>query len=190
MKMQNKSEQGRSMIEMLGVLAIIGVLTAGGFSLVTKVSNTHKVNVAISELTDLARKARVIARDYSGAVGDMTSYLQKRKAYPDDMEYNKTQTKFIGSDDVEFKVYYNGDDSNILYVIEAANVNMEMCMQMAVGNYGSRATTGFVGLAVGQADVTTAIAAIGSGSRGTMGLGDAATNCKEENGNVLHFGFR
>lgn len=190
MKMQSKNEQGRSMIEMLGVLAIIGVLTAGGFSLVTKVSNTHKVNVAISELTDLARKARVIARDYSGSVGDMTSYLYARNAYPEDMEYDTTGTKFIGGDDVEFKVYYNGDSGSILYVIEAKNVNMEMCMQMAIGNYGSKATTGFVGLTVGQADASTAIATIGSGGRGTMGLGDATTNCKEDEGNVLHFGFR
>ena len=45
--MWHKSETGRSMIEMLGVLAIIGVLSIGGLSGYTRAMRMNKINNAI-----------------------------------------------------------------------------------------------------------------------------------------------
>ena len=44
--MFKKSQSGRSMIEMLGVLAIIGVLSVGGLAAYTKAMQTIRVNEA------------------------------------------------------------------------------------------------------------------------------------------------
>ncbi|MBP3687391.1 MAG: type II secretion system protein [Alphaproteobacteria bacterium] len=45
------SELGRSMIEMLGVLAIVGVLSIGGISAFQKAMNKHKINQVTEELS-------------------------------------------------------------------------------------------------------------------------------------------
>jgi len=63
--MMKDLQNGRSMLEMLGVLAIVGVLTVGGFSLVSKVNNSNQVNTTIDEVSSLAHKVRIVARDYT-----------------------------------------------------------------------------------------------------------------------------
>lgn len=52
------NEQGPSMVEMLGVLAIIGVLSIGGIAGYTMAMNRYKAN----QLLDLASKISVAAR--------------------------------------------------------------------------------------------------------------------------------
>ena len=51
-------QNGRSMIEMLGVLAIIGVLSIGGLAGYTMAMNRHRAN----EILDAAAKCGVIAQ--------------------------------------------------------------------------------------------------------------------------------
>lgn len=64
-----KLESGRSMVEMLGVLAIIGVLSIGGIAGYTMAMNRNTAN----NITDAAAKLSVIAyaRGQSGATGTM-----------------------------------------------------------------------------------------------------------------------
>lgn len=53
-----KLQSGRSMIEMLGVLAIIGVLSVGGLTAYTSAMDRHDAN----KILDYAAKCAVIAR--------------------------------------------------------------------------------------------------------------------------------
>ncbi|MBQ3695627.1 MAG: type II secretion system protein [Alphaproteobacteria bacterium] len=46
--MKLKNESGRSMVEMLGVLAIIGVLSVGGIAGYTTAMRKHRVNEALN----------------------------------------------------------------------------------------------------------------------------------------------
>ncbi len=55
--MKNTNESGRSMVEMLGVLAIIGVLSVGGISAYTMAMTRFRAN----ELVDAANKIGVLA---------------------------------------------------------------------------------------------------------------------------------
>lgn len=59
-----KQESGRSMVEMLGVLAIIGVLSIGGIAGYTMAMNRYRAN----EIIDTASKLSVVAQtsDVSG----------------------------------------------------------------------------------------------------------------------------
>ncbi len=59
-----KQENGRSMVEMLGVLAIIGVLSIGGIAGYTMAMNRYKAN----EIIDAASKLSVVAQT-AGANG-------------------------------------------------------------------------------------------------------------------------
>ena len=47
--MKIKNQQGRSMIEMLGVLAIIGVLSVGGIAGYSKAMEMWRINKTVGE---------------------------------------------------------------------------------------------------------------------------------------------
>ncbi|MBR3501527.1 MAG: hypothetical protein IKO06_01330, partial [Alphaproteobacteria bacterium] len=53
-----KNENGRSMIEMLGVLAIIGVLSVGGIAGYSKAIMKYRINKAIEQITLIAGNVR------------------------------------------------------------------------------------------------------------------------------------
>ncbi len=62
-------ESGRSMVEMLGVLAIIGVLSIGGIAGYTMAMNRYRAN----EIIDIASKVSVIAMSKQYSV-DFSTY--------------------------------------------------------------------------------------------------------------------
>ena len=54
----NNSQSGRSMIEMLGVLAIIGVLSVGGLDMVSKARRNNQMNSLVSGISKLVNTFR------------------------------------------------------------------------------------------------------------------------------------
>ena len=64
-----KVQQGRSMIEMLGVLAIIGVLSIGGLAGYTMAMNRHRANTVL----DYATKCGVIAQTQGDGSKEITA---------------------------------------------------------------------------------------------------------------------
>ena len=56
-KLTRKNESGRSMIEMLGVLAIMGVLSVGGVTGYTVAMKNHEANQAVNQARQLAMMA-------------------------------------------------------------------------------------------------------------------------------------
>ena len=62
------NEQGRSMVEMLGVLAIIGVLSIGGIAGYTMAMNRYKAN----QILDMASKLSIMAQ--TGYVADSDNW--------------------------------------------------------------------------------------------------------------------
>ena len=75
MKLLNNTQSGRSMVEMLGVLAIIGVLSVGGIAGYSKAMHKHKVNQTMDivskvlmNITELLSKANNSNFSYSDAV--------------------------------------------------------------------------------------------------------------------------
>lgn len=200
----NKAMQyGRSMIEMLGVLAIIGILTVGGFNLVMKVRTHQNINEVTDNITSLAYKVRAVARDYDGLAGLYTDKAYLARAYPDTLEYNASSQALVDRNDVAYTVYYNGNSGegkSILFMISASGLSTEMCLNMVSANYGTKATSGFVGMSIGDANIMSAVSAIGNKSSDNiaipgdvshpmpMSLGTASRFCSE---NVtMYFAFR
>ena len=70
MKNMYKNEQsGRSMVEMLGVLAIIGVLSVGGIAGYSKAMTKFKINKSMDQVSMLVANIRTLfsgQRNYSG----------------------------------------------------------------------------------------------------------------------------
>ena len=82
------NENGRSMIEMLGVLAIIGVLSVGGIAGYSKAMMKYRVNKTIEQFTLMAGNFRSFFKnDYRDLYNDDThrKILKKAKLVPDEM---------------------------------------------------------------------------------------------------------
>ena len=60
--MKNVNESGRSMVEMLGVLAIIGVLSIGGIAGYTMAMNKYRANNIVNALVQAAIDCRTRGR--------------------------------------------------------------------------------------------------------------------------------
>ena len=63
-------EYGRSMVEMLGMLAVIGVLSVGGVAMYTNAMNKHKANEILNEASK--RAVMVAAQAMTGKTGEIS----------------------------------------------------------------------------------------------------------------------
>ena len=76
---------GRSMIEMLGVLAIIGVLSVGGIAGYSKAMEIYKVNKAVSQYGMLIYNMLEL-HPYSEQKSGLVDILQATQTFPPDWE--------------------------------------------------------------------------------------------------------
>ena len=153
----NKNMQsGRSMIEMLGVLAIIGVLSVGGIAGYSKAMMKYKVNKTVDQITQIATNIRTLfggQRNY-----DALNYNVMEKAHlvPDEMAsgtgnsykvYSPWQEEMV----IEKSKKSNSDaGSNQAFYIKIPSVPTEACIELAVMDWGSSSGSGLVAFSVGQ----------------------------------------
>lgn len=157
-----QNQFGRSMIEMLGVLSIIGVLSVGGFSMVKKMQNSYDTNKIMDEISAFTRRARTVIREYdSSFVGTLNEYINKGKAVPEGITLN-TDKKFVGTSDIVYSFELGGTDDKFLFKMEMTGVPEEICMQVATADWGSVATSGFKGIKVGTKDISAEPLSLGT----------------------------
>jgi type II secretory pathway pseudopilin PulG len=184
------------MIEMLGVLAIVGVLSVGGFSLVSKMQDNHRVNEVIDNVTSLAYKVRPIARDYREGDSTCTSskcltrWAYEGKAYPEGLEYSNYY--FTDRNNVKYRIHYNMvggagsiESGKALFIIAVTGFTKKMCLQLATTNFGSRSSNGYMGMQIGTGTDSSVLNQL----TGQRTLAQAIAECTDEN-TTIHFGFR
>ena len=79
------AQSGRSMIEMLGVLAIIGVLSIGGIAGYSKAMTKYRINKLSDQITQLAQNIRALyasQKNYSSLGSDV---VKKAHLAPDEL---------------------------------------------------------------------------------------------------------
>lgn len=198
------NEQGRSMIEMLGVLAIIGVLSVGGFNMVNKMQTSYSNNQVLDAAGELATRTRVLMRDYDGEKNtSMNKFLCKGKAVPDALMENvdcDNVSEFTGNSDVKYNVFYLGQ--KVTFVVQVQNVTEEMCMAFVTTNWGGPGSSGFLGVSVGdkyddvnkydvnKGQASDTIAIVGDANKpAPMGIGTAAKACSGD-GLTINLSYR
>jgi hypothetical protein len=78
-------ESGRSMIEMLGVLAIMGLLTVGAYELIKLAFNNQKQMKAVEEIFVIVNEVRTLHSqydDFSNMNGDVILSMMEKKQNP------------------------------------------------------------------------------------------------------------
>lgn len=178
--MKNINEKGRSMVEMLGVLAIIGVLSAGGLAGYSKAMFKHKLNTTIDQITMIVTNIRTLygtQGNYEGLSNGMairagivpTSMFTANSTYAS----NATLTNpFKGGVTIASDTVAGVDEGG--FVITYEGLPSEACVQIATSDFGTGAGSGFIG-SMGNGDVAQDVGDEDEGD--PMSLADAIGAC-------------
>ncbi|MBR1915306.1 MAG: hypothetical protein IJ830_02550 [Alphaproteobacteria bacterium] len=166
------NQSGRSMVEMLGVLAIIGVLSAGGLAGYSKAMFKHKLNNTMDQITMLVTNIRTMygtQGNYAGLTKAVAVDLGIVPAVMTDDTRSGSKgavtltNPFKGDVDIN-ETNVNGDHTG--FYVEYSGLPNEACIALATADFGSGAGSGFIGTNIDSQ--TTA-----SGTYGTSTEGNA-----------------
>ena len=159
---RNKSENdnlvaqcGRSMIEMLGVLAIIGVLSVGGIAGYSKAMMKFKINKTAEQISQIVTNIRTLylqQKDYNGL--DEDSAIQMG-AIPDDLTIDSSgNIKNIFGGNIMIRTsadsyaWHNSvGDTDDAFIIRVYNLPKEACVALATMDWGT-SSTGLIAVSV------------------------------------------
>ena len=104
---------GRSMVEMLGVLAIIGVLSVGAMSGYSKAMFKYKLNKQAEQINTVinavARFAHSFSKDYRNQY--LTSFFIKMDEIPIEMIHDGEEGRIYDAFNLRWGIYYNYDEN-------------------------------------------------------------------------------
>lgn len=165
------NENGRSMVEMLGVLAIIGVLSVGGIAGYSKAMNKYKINKTTDQVSMLVANIRTLFSS-QGNYKDLTNARAiKFGVVPNDMYTAATD----GADVDDIHNAFGGDvfiaasggraeNDNEAFVIVYSGLTSEACVTIATGDWGSGQASGLIAIGA-DGEVATAAATGGAGEK-------------------------
>ncbi len=128
--MLKNNQIGRSMIEMLGVIAVIGVISAGVLKIIGTMHNKYTVSRGVQQLQDI-RKAVQDRFAADGSYSKVTNtLLQNENILPHDVKWKSGVPKHIFGKDIEITPYtykVSGDGLQIVY----KDLNQPACNALA-----------------------------------------------------------
>lgn len=146
------SQIGRSMIEMLGVLAIVGVISVGGFNIISKAMLSHQYTQAMSDAAQLADDGRRLVCQYHEDSGYHNIaygvFLYKSGKYPSSLNFNKENSVYEGVLDINYKVI-TIDETGAFKII-VSNVPQELCIRLAIHDWGTVRSSGLSAIKAGN----------------------------------------
>lgn len=192
--LERNEQTGRSMVEMLGVLAIIGVLSVGGIAGYSKAMTKFKITKTMDQVSMTVANIRTLysgQRNYNGLA---TANALDMGVVPAEMEgatVNTLVNAFQGAVTIG-TVNYNNQNASA-FRISYENMGQEACVQLITSDWGSGASSGFIGIQVSAAAPQGQnapqfgnAAAKGAAAWDNMHLpvtpSDAATTCATDDG--------
>ena len=146
------NQNGRSMVEMLGVLAIIGVLSAGGLAGYSKAMFKHKLNNTIDQITMLVTNIRTMYGTQD-SYADIETNVRSLGIIPASMGTGSTLVNpFKGTVTIAASDAAAGRDDTA-FVVTYDNLPTEACIALATADWGRGAGSGFIAVAAGDTDV-------------------------------------
>lgn len=147
MKKQIYTQDGRSMIEMLGVLAIIGVLSIGGIAGYSKAMTKYRINKTADQISQLAQNIRTLYASQKSYNTLSANVIKKAHLAPEDMYDSTSGTSlyhpFGGSVTVGFSGKNSTGDKKA-FLIELQGVPQEACVELLSQDWGVGASSGLI----------------------------------------------
>lgn len=157
------NEQGRSMIEMLGVLAIVGVLSVGGIAGYSKAMNKFKANKVIDQVNMLSTNIRTMYSSQRSYAGLNNGMAVKLGLVPSEM-YNPSDTAsdstrvltnaFAGNVHIHTGATKGSDDG--AYIITIDGIPSAACITLVTTDWGGESGSGLAGFYVQAQGTETA----------------------------------
>ncbi|MEE6207253.1 MAG: type 4 pilus major pilin [Alphaproteobacteria bacterium] len=210
--MMKTNESGRSMIEMLGVLAIIGVLSVGGIAGYSKAMMQYKINKTVDQISQVVGNVRTLfgsQKNYTalGYSGNQVSLIKKAHLAPDEL-WNAAGTDLENAFGGYFHITYGKkktDGDNKAFGVVLSGIPEDPCMALATYDWGSGSSSGLIAISVNDSTVygmATTVGCAGSSAAGKaigcpngatvtvpMPVNIAATACATGDGNWISLKF-
>ena len=147
MTMIKTNESGRSMIEMLGVLAIIGVLSVGGIAGYSKAMNKFKTNKVADNVSMLVANIKTLYAQQKTYHGLTNQTAVDMGVVPDELGTTSDLTNAFNG-----KVYISTadsttDDDEKAFNIVFDGLSREACITLATNDWGSGYSSGLIAIA-------------------------------------------
>jgi len=163
-----KNECGRTMVEMLGVLSIIGVISVGGFNILIRTQHEQKTATLISDIAQAAQLAKKLSCQFDDGYKSYSQFLYRSNAYPNSWTYSVKSGEFTGILDSTYTFAGNAEK----FSMAVSNLDEEICIKIATTNWGNIQSSGLTEIQVNSGDK------ISSGTDSyPVGLDIAATQC-------------
>ncbi len=186
------NEQGRSMIEMLGVLAIVGVLSVAGIQGYSKAMGKYKANKVMDQVSTIAANTKTLfasVGSYAGLSSSAQAY--KLKLFPEEMLKTCADAS-KATEDLTTTCVLNGLNGGttvktvsggLSFDITMGGLTKEACVAVLTSDWGG--ASGFKGVSLG----TKATTGTGTGTSTTVAPGTSgfalAKTCADAGNKVI-----
>lgn len=160
------NEQGRSMIEMLGVLAIVGVLSVGGIAGYSKAMNKFKTNKVGDQIQMISTNIRTLfssQRTYAGLTNGMALKAglipgEMYEAVSSGQSYSSsyTITNAFGGKTFIAVADQSSDGDEMAFTIAVDQIPQSACVSIATTDWGGDAGSGLAAMWIGEGEADAA----------------------------------
>lgn len=193
------NQSGRSMIEMLGVLAIIGVLSVGGIAGYSKAMLKFKINKTIDQISMTVTNIRTLYAQQPNYHG-LTHELAYNMGIIDDAMKGSGSSivnPFGGTVEIA-PAASDAQNSEGAFIVTINGLPKEACVAVATNDWGSNYSSGLLGIGVGASPATcmvgsandtsnSSVACAGNNRMAAYTVANAASACA--NGNYVAFKY-
>lgn len=149
------NESGRSMIEMLGVLAIIGVLSVGGIAGYSKAMNKFKTNKVADNVSMLVANIKTLYAQQNTYAGLTNGTAVSMGVVPDELGTAYSGNNATLTNAFNGPVFIKQSNSTTgtpadgkAFIIEFNNLSREACITLATNDWGSGYSSGLIAMQV------------------------------------------
>ena len=204
------NESGRSMIEMLGVLAIIGVLSVGGIAGYSKAMNKFKTNKVADNVSMLVANIKTLYAQQNTYTGLENKTAISMGVVPDELGTNDSTGVLTNA--FSGPVYIAASDSTAsgdkkAFTMVFTKLSREACISLVTNDWGSGYSSGLIaieatgsdmqthgdlnGTYIGNAGTANKIATPGGTTQSVpMAVTAAATACSCKQGNTCSIAWK
>lgn len=158
---RNSEESGRSMVEMLGVLAIVGVLSIGGIAGYSKAMAKYKINKTLDQVSMIITNVRTTFGNQSSYRGLTTANAISYELIGTDLTLGsstKLTNAFNGDVQITGASATGGtcsgtgmDDYCPTFVVSYTGLDKNACGVVASSDWGGTASSGLIAIKISDA---------------------------------------
>jgi len=147
-----KMQQGRSMVEMLGVLAIVGVLSLGGMVGYSKAMEYYKNNRSIDVLNNLVLGIKTMAINEVNPIKyeNITTKEIAEDGIIDKDLITKVNNTYVLSNPYHGDILIDSNATNLSFIITMTDIPKKACAELASSPWATHEDNGLIALSIGE----------------------------------------